>query len=74
MYVGCHSARLVDLTHCVLDGSQDELCDTSGPLFSLYSKMVDEDDNNRSERLQKDAEGIVLFVSPRSCLYTRKHN
>jgi len=58
---------------CVLDGSQNELGDTSGPLFSLYSKMVEESDINRAERHQKDAEGIVLFVSPRSLSHTRKH-
>ena len=33
--------------------------------------MVEEDDNNKAERHQKDAEGIVLFVSPRSCLHTQ---
>ena len=58
---------------CVLDGSQNELGDTSGPLFSLYSKTVEEDDINSAERHQKDAEGIVLFVSPCSRLHTRKH-
>ena len=56
---------------CVLDGSQNELCDTSRPLFSLYSKMVEEGDNHWGERHQKDAEGIVLFVSPRSCLHPK---
>ena len=44
--------------------------DTSGPLFSLYSQMVEKGDKNISERHQKDAEGILLFVSPRSCLHT----
>ena len=66
---------MVDLTHmcnCVLDDPQTAFCDTSGPLFSLYSKMVEEDDNNMAERQQKDAEGIVLFVSPRSCSHTPK--
>jgi hypothetical protein len=69
---------MLDVTHlgsstlliCVSDG---DLCDPSAPLFSLYSKMVDEDDKNRAERHEKDAEGIVLFVSPRSCLHTQKH-
>ncbi|SRR5258708_1677277 len=42
----------------------------SGLLFSLYSKMVEEDDNKRAERQQKDAEGIILFVSPHSYLLT----
>lgn len=34
--------------------------------------MLEEDDNNWGERHQKDAEGIVLFVSP-PCLHTPKH-
>lgn len=36
--------------------------------------MLEEDDNNWGERHQKDAEGIVLFVSPRSCLHSPKHD
>ncbi|KAI0262982.1 hypothetical protein BGY98DRAFT_1048318 [Russula aff. rugulosa BPL654] len=40
-------------------GSQN---DTSGPLFSLYSQMVEEGDKNISKRHQKDAEGILLFI------------
>jgi hypothetical protein len=59
---------LSTLLICVSDGSQNDLCDPSGPLFSLYSKTMEGDDSNRAERHQKDAEGIVLFVSPRSCL------
>jgi hypothetical protein len=65
--------RLVNLTHmvCVIGGPPNlppnELSDSSGPLFSIYSKIVEEDDNKRAERHQKDAEGIVLFVSPHSC-------
>ena len=35
--------------------------------------MLEGDDNNRAERQQKNAEGIVLFVSPRSCLHIPKH-
>jgi len=35
--------------------------------------MVEAGDNNRAERLQKDAEGIVLFVSPHPCLHILKH-
>jgi hypothetical protein len=35
--------------------------------------MVEEGDNKRAERHQKDADGIILFVSPRSCLHTSEH-
>ena len=57
----------------MLGDTQNEFYDTSGPLFSLYSKMSEESNDNWAESYQKDAEGIVLFVSPRSCLHTSKH-
>ena len=37
--------------------------DSSGPLFSLYSKVAEEEDNKMVERWQKDADGILIFVS-----------
>ena len=54
---------------CIIVGSPsasefNELGDSSGPLFSIYSKTVEDRDNKRAERHQKDAEGIVIFVSP----------
>ena len=57
--------QLVNLTHtvCVIGGSSNELSDSSWPLFSTYSKIVDEDDNKRAERREKNAEGFVIFVS-----------
>jgi hypothetical protein len=54
---------------CIIVGSPNKLGDASEPLFSIYSKMVEEDDNKRAKRHQKDAEGIVLFVRP-SFLFT----
>jgi hypothetical protein len=39
--------------------------DSSGPLFSIYSKAAEEEDNKMVELWQKDAEGILIFVSPR---------
>jgi hypothetical protein len=38
--------------------------DSSGPLFSIYSKAAEEEDNKMVERWQKDADGILIFVSP----------
>jgi hypothetical protein len=29
----------------------------------MYSKLAEEDDNKMAERWQKDAEGIIIFVS-----------
>jgi hypothetical protein len=39
--------------------------DSSGPLFSLYSKIAEEEDNKMTDRWQKDADGILIFVSHR---------
>jgi hypothetical protein len=39
--------------------------DSSGPFFSMYSKATDDEDNKMVERWQKDADGILIFVSPR---------
>ena len=39
--------------------------DSSGPLFSIYYKAAKEEDNKMAERWQKDADGILFFVSPR---------
>ena len=41
--------------------------DSSGPLFSIYSDAAKEEDGEMAERWQKDAEGIVIFVSPCVC-------
>ena len=39
--------------------------DSSGPLFSIYSKAAEDEDTKMVERWQKDADGILIFVSPR---------
>ncbi|KAI0287599.1 hypothetical protein BC826DRAFT_743776 [Russula brevipes] len=36
--------------------------DSSGPLFSMYSKIAQEEDNKTAERWQKDADGILIFT------------
>ena len=38
--------------------------DSSGPIFSMYSKITKEEDDQLAERWQKDADGILIFVSP----------
>jgi hypothetical protein len=38
--------------------------DSSGPFFSIYSKVAEEEDRKMVERWQKDADGILIFVSP----------
>jgi hypothetical protein len=59
---------IVDPTKSALkQPSQGESCfgDSSGPFFSLCSKVAEEEDNKMVERWQKDADGILIFVSPR---------
>ena len=43
--------------------------DSSGPFFSIYSKAADDEDNKMVERWQKDADGILIFVSPRVSIH-----
>jgi len=38
--------------------------DSSWPLYTMYSKIAQEEDNNDAERRQKDTDGILVFVSP----------
>jgi hypothetical protein len=44
--------------------------DSSGPLFSIYSKTAKEEDNKNAERWKNDADGILIFVSPRVAIHT----
>ena len=46
--------------------------DGSWDLFSLYSEVTEDDDNSIAKRWQKDAQEIMLFVSPRGCLPAAK--
>ena len=39
------------------------LSDSSDPLFSMYNKMAEEEDNKMVERWKADADGILIFVS-----------
>jgi hypothetical protein len=43
--------------------TQPGFADSSGPLFHMYREMAEEQDNKMAERWQKDAEGIIIFVS-----------
>ena len=44
--------------------------DSSGPLFTMYSKIAEEEDDKMVERWQKDAEGIIIFVRSGFCFQT----
>jgi hypothetical protein len=39
----------------------------------MYQKMTEEEDNKMAKRWQKDADGIIIFVSPRLAFYTAIH-
>jgi hypothetical protein len=49
--------------------AQSNFGDSSGPLFSIYSKTAEEEDNKNAERWKNDADGILIFVSPRIFIY-----
>jgi hypothetical protein len=61
---------IVDLTQSALKQSsqppqgESSFGDSSGLFFSMYSKAAEEEDNKMVERWQKDADGILIFVSP----------
>ena len=40
----------------------------------MYSKIAEQDDNTMAERWQKDADGILIFVSPRVRFYATACN
>lgn len=44
--------------------SEHTFQDSSEPLFSMFLKIGEEEDNKMVERWQKDAKEILLFVSP----------
>ena len=43
---------------------QSTFGDSSGSLFSMYSKAAKDEDSKMVEGWQKDADGILIFVSP----------
>ena len=47
---------------------ESNIGDSSEPLFSMYTEAAEEEDNKMVERWQRDADGILIFVSP--CLGT----
>ena len=47
--------------------------DSSGPIFSMYSKLAGEEDDEMVDRWQKDADGILIFVSPSVDFHTNAH-
>ena len=57
---------------CIVDDRRDQplqgesnFGDSSGPLFTIYSKAAEDEDKKMVDLWQKDADGILFFVSPR---------
>jgi len=48
---------------------QPNFWDSSTPLFSMYSKIAEEEDNKMAERWRRDADVILIFVSPRVSIH-----
>jgi hypothetical protein len=44
--------------------------DSSGPLFTLYSTIADEEDKDMAARWQQDAKDILIFVSSHVAILT----
>jgi hypothetical protein len=42
---------------------ESNIGESSGLLFSVYSKAAEDEDSKMVERWQKDADGILIFVS-----------
>jgi len=58
------------VSHPLVSQAQSHFRDGSGPLFSLYSKIAEEEDTEMTDRWQKDADGILIFVSPGIGIHT----
>ncbi|KAI0247168.1 hypothetical protein BJV78DRAFT_1364357 [Lactifluus subvellereus] len=51
------------ITHWQLQTDQhQESADSSRPIFSMYQRMAEEEDNKMVERCQKDADSIIIFT------------
>ena len=53
---------------------ESEFADSSGPLFSMYLQLAEEEDKKTTENWKGDADGILIFVSPLStCGHASMH-
>ena len=53
---------------------QPTFSDGSEPIFNMYVKMSQEEDNKRADRWKKDADGILIFVSSSCYLHGFEYN
>jgi hypothetical protein len=50
-----------------LSKEESEYSNSSWTLYSMYSKIAEDEDNKMVERCLKDADGTLIFVSPHVC-------
>lgn len=53
--------------------AESNFSDSSGPVFSLYSKIAVEEDDKMAERWTANADGILIFVSLRTSIHIFVH-
>jgi len=53
--------------------AESHLCDSSWPLYSIYPKFAQEEDDKIAERCQRNADGMLVFVSPREYFRVAAH-
>jgi hypothetical protein len=51
--------------HSLYNGGKSEYADSSAPLFNMYLRMAEEEDDKMAARWQKKADGVLIFVSLR---------
>ena len=55
------------------DREKPEPADSSATLFTIYSQMAEIEHKETAERWQKDADGILIFVSPQLRFHITSH-
>ena len=50
------------LAHNQASQAESSFVDSSGPIFSMYLEMAEEEDRKLAESWKADAEGILIFV------------
>ena len=50
--------------------AESNFADGSGPLFSMYLERAGEEDKKMTDSWKADADGILIFVSPRYYLFS----
>jgi hypothetical protein len=70
-----HLRRIsLDVISDPLQGKEPEFSDSSRPLFAMYQRMTEEEDNKMAEELKEITRGTIIFVSPHlTCSWYTSH-